>query len=316
VALGFVVSAFCLVAALLVDGPAWGLLLIQAVAAPALSLVDHLRYVAFGLGRPDAALLLDTLWFAVTTAGMVLLRSDDSLSLSGGYAMWVLPTIPLAIAGYAVARIRPRPRQTRAWLRGQRALIPGFTAEAALLSVGSWLTFGAVAFSTGIAGLGVLRMALIPATGIIVLFMGVSTALLRGLSGHALSLRQPALAALLSTLMCALVALAMIVTPQWVWASAFGDSWRLVRPVALVLVGFAAAQVVAQMGMVALKASGRAWFAPRVRLSALSGEAALAFVAGAIGGVLLAATGIAVAWVVTAVVVWVMLVSRVRAARP
>src|SRR5882724_1805812 len=94
--LGLVVGLAAMGVGLALDGPARTLLLVQAVAAPFLAVLDHSRFVTYGRGKPVLALVLDASWlvlFGVGVAGIAVFGSPSGIT---AYLTWAVTGIAMS----------------------------------------------------------------------------------------------------------------------------------------------------------------------------------------------------------------------------
>ncbi|HEX7302906.1 hypothetical protein [Lentzea sp.] len=303
---GLLVGAACAIAAIPFTGLARELLLIQAVVAPFTSVLDHSRYVLYAKKRAGVAIALDAAWLVLFGAVAAVWAVVGELTATTTYLVWALAAVPVAIAAVAVTVTPLALGHVREWVRDQRKLIPGFLIDAAYLTLSTWATFGVALVVVGSDGLGLLRKALIPVTALIVLFIGISNALLAHLAGRSARevVRPPVMIAGLAAVVCGVTAVLLLLLPADLLTAALGTPWELLQPVVMALLAYAFLLTSAQAAMMAAKATGRAWLGPRVRTVEFCLEVGLGAALGVAFGVVGIAVGMATAWLVANAFAW------------
>ena len=305
-AFGLLVGALCALVAIPFSGLTRDLLLIQAVIAPFTAVLDHSRYVLYAKKRAGTAIALDASWLGLFIAIAAVWSVVGKLSATTTYLVWALAAVPVTLAAVAVTVTPLALSHVREWLKEQRKLIPGFLIDAGYLTLSTWATFGVALIVTGADGLGLLRKALIPVTALIVLFIGISNALLAHLAGRSARevIRPPVMIAGLAGAVCAVTAVLLLVLPDSLLTLALGTPWDQLQTVVLILLGYAFLQTSAQAAMVAAKATGRAWLGPRVRTVEFVFEVGLGAALGVAFGVVGIAVGMTVAWLIANAFAW------------
>lgn len=314
-ALGLFIGVCSLIVGLMLDGTARELLLIQAVASPFVGVLDHARYVSYGKQRPLLAVCLDMGWLLVFVAAAVTFALVDHLDVTRTYLLWAITGVLASFVAVALTGAPFALRAVRGWIRDQRKLIPGFLIEALYLAAGIYATFGMAIWATGLDEYGLLRKALTPITAMTVLFIGIGNAMLAHLAGRSAKdvVRAPAVVSLLAAGVSALGMLVVVVLPADLMSTLLKADWGRLEPVVLILLVYALLLASGQTAMVAVKASGRAWFGPRVRTIQLVCELALIALLGVRYGVVGAAIGMTLAWVIGAAIAWFGLIRNARA---
>lgn len=309
-AFGLGAGVLSLVLAMFVGPQARALLLIHALASPLAAVFDHSRYVLYADGRPFRAVRLTSIWLFGYVAVVAVLALTGGLTMLSGYLGWVALA---GVAGVAGALIAGRPfdlGRIPAWLRAQRGLIPGFTIDAAYLALGISATFALATVILGLGGFGTLRKALLPVTALIVLFIGVGNALLAQLTAGGPTgdprrfVRGPLVASGVAAVITLPCAAAVLLAPAGLMTAVMGESWDRLRPLILILLGYALLLTTGQLALVAAKAAGRAWVGPRVRTAQLVAELGLVALLGTTHGVAGVAVGMTLAWLFAAVLAW------------
>ena len=111
------------VAALLSHGSAQSLLVIAAVCAPGLLLQDTLRFAFFAAGRQRTAFLNDLAWVVLQFGGFLALQPlGQARGVAPLTAAWAVAGALCGALGLWQARVIPRPRLARRWLRDHHDL--------------------------------------------------------------------------------------------------------------------------------------------------------------------------------------------------
>lgn len=143
------------------------------LSVPMLLIQDGLRSLAWADGRPGLAALLDTVWFAVSAAGLIgaVALTDDLEATSiilvwciGGLASWLVGwrLVEPACSGEAMAGFQPD-------LLRYRPLAHSQAVMAAAVNIGPIVVLLAVSPATA----GVAKAALLPITPVLSLFSGL-----------------------------------------------------------------------------------------------------------------------------------------------
>jgi O-antigen/teichoic acid export membrane protein len=308
---GTAVGIGCLLVALLLSGPGRYLLLMMAAAAPVTALHDYARYAAYTRGRPGRAILMDGGWLLGYAAVVTLLKITGTLTAYSGFGAWIAVAVVVTVVG--VPRTAGWPFEfgkVRGWLREQRRIIPGYAIEGAYLAFGISATFTVATVMIGLDGFGLLRKALLPVTVLLVLFLGIGNALLARLAGreHHEVIRGPVVATGLAAGLAAIGALLTVVLPDGLMTVALGESWSVLRPAVLILIGYAVLQTATHLAVVGCKASGRPWVGPRVRTVQLVVELGLVTLLGHRYDLLGVCAGMTIAWAVAGAIAWSSLI--------
>jgi len=140
---------------------------------PGLLLQDAWRFAFFAAGRGRAALVTDIVW-ACALVPMFALVLASSLPVVGWATLaWGGAATLGALAGMALARLRPAPRKARAWWHEHRDIAPRFVGEVLVSTVAGQLTPYAVGIVGGLATVGILRAGEFLLGPFNVLFQGV-----------------------------------------------------------------------------------------------------------------------------------------------
>lgn len=311
VAVGLLGSVGCLIAALLLPGPAGAALYALSLTLPAILLQDTLRFVFFADDQPRQATVLDLTWaisqFALI-AGLVLIDAANVFLL---VLAWGGSALVSAVLGAVRAGAVPRPGRLIAWWRENHHLASRLTTEY-LVTMGSvYLAFLVIGSVVGLVALGALR-----ATQVL---LGPLQLMASSLTAFALPLysrmwrqkrplARPVLAAGAGGGLLALCwATVLLVLPTSVGVMLLGPTWPATRevlaPMSAVYV-LSSAVLGAQLGLKAMNRPGavlRAAFVQAPLMFALGTVGAL--VSGAWG----AAVGLALGQAIGFVVTWLLL---------
>ena len=177
VALGFVGAAAA------VGGEVGHYLLLMALAAPIVYAQDVLRYVAYGAGRVDQAVVIDAVWFVVQVAASAVVLAAGDATPTRLVLAWVLGAGAGSLILAVPRRLWPRPVAIRSWWTEERARAGGFVTDF-LVSNGMWqgsfLLLGAL---MSLEELGALRVAIVSVSPLANLLAGVRTLSLAHLAG-------------------------------------------------------------------------------------------------------------------------------------
>jgi O-antigen/teichoic acid export membrane protein len=316
-----IVSASCLVVALLTAGAMQQAFLGLAVTMPGLLLQDLWRFSFFAGRRESAGLVNDLIWAVVMLPALGVLSFFGQHAVGWYVIAWGGAATVAAIVGIVQAGIVPRLTETVGWFRKHSDLGPRYLGEFAAIQAGREFIIYFTAAVAGLAATGSLRAGEILIGPLNVLFMSAPLyAIPEGVrllkqSPHKLKLASIILAALLG---CAALVWGILVQflPEALGTELLGESWRAGRRVAIPLAVAAAATGVtmgATMGLrslAAAKESLRARLIVSVVMIVCTGAGAV--LAGGFG----AATGLAVALWLGVVIWWRYLLSALRSHRP
>ncbi|RJQ77403.1 hypothetical protein D5S17_15785 [Pseudonocardiaceae bacterium YIM PH 21723] len=313
-ALGLLIGAGCLVAAVFFDGLTRNLLIAQAIASPLLAVYDHARYVTYVQRRPFLAVLGDTLWLLLFAVAAAVLVATGHWTVFPMYAAWLGAGMAMGLLAALRTGSPLALSAIRGWFRERRTLIPGFLIDAMYLVIGLNGTFYVARLVLGEDGFGLLRKALTPVTALTVLFVGIGNALLGHLAGrdaHQVR-RAPATASGLAAVLTGFCAAVLLVLPSGMMTSVLGTDWSEFRLVSLLLLGYVLFLACGQLALQAAKATGWAWLGPRVRTVEMIVEISLVGLLGWKYGPIGSACGMATAWFLGAALAWLGLLGAGR----
>jgi hypothetical protein len=228
-----------------IGGQVGDYLMLAAVAAPLVYAQDVLRYVAYGRGRVDDAILLDGVWLGVQVVVSTVLLQGSRATPTTLILAWVAGAAAGAAVGAVRGRVRPRALAIRRWLAEERARAGGFVSDY-LVSNGMWqASFLVVGVVLSLGELAGLRVALVAVSPLANLLGGVRTlalAHLAGLEAHPVRARQRAVVVALGLASAAAAyGAALVVMPDTWGAELFGASWSEASSVVAII---AAAEVI------------------------------------------------------------------------
>jgi O-antigen/teichoic acid export membrane protein len=319
---GAAVALGLVAAAAVVGGDVGYFLVLMALAAPLVYAQDLLRYVAYGAGRVDQAVLVDGVWFVVQVAVSAALLAAGEATPTRLILTWVLGAGAAAVALALSRRLWPRPVALRRWWTEERARTSGFLADF-LVSNGMWqgslLLLGVV---LPLAEIGALRVANASVHPLANLLAGVRTLILAHLAGlrarPARAYRRAAQLGLVLAGAAALYGTCLVLLPDRWGSELFGETWAE----AATLIGIVAAGEVLRLPTFAaidlVKVLGAPGDLVRTRLTGGVGVVAGLLVGGIVAGARGAAMGAAVGYAANQAIWWrkARALSRLPASRP
>ena len=319
---GAAVALGLVAAAAVVGGDVGYFLLLMALAAPLVYGQDLIRYVAYGAGRVDQAVLVDGVWLMVQVAMSAVLLAAGEATPTRLILAWVLGAGAGAVAVASYRRLWPRPMAVRRWWIEERARTSGFLADF-LVSNGMWqgslLLLGAV---LPLAEIGALRVANASVHPLANLLAGVRTLILAHLAGlrarPARAYRRATQLGLVLAGAAALYGACLVLLPDSWGSELFGETWAE----AAALIGIVAAGEVLRLPTFAaidvVKVLGGPRDLVRTRLTGGVGVVAGLLVGGIVAGARGAATGAAVGYALNQAIWWrkARALSRLPASRP
>lgn len=136
-----------------------GALVALALCLPGLLLQDAVRYVSFGLKRPDIALASDGLWAVLATGGSIWLAVAQTPSVIGLVAVWAVSGFVAGVLGGVLLRTLPRLSSAGQWLHARRDLGWRFLLESFIARGQSQILLYVCGGVIGLAAAGYLRLA-------------------------------------------------------------------------------------------------------------------------------------------------------------
>jgi O-antigen/teichoic acid export membrane protein len=202
---------------------------LMAIAAPLVYAQDLLRYVAYGAGRVDQAVLVDGIWLGTQVALSAALLASGEATPTRLVLAWVAGAGVGAAAPIVWRRLWPRPRAVRQWWAQERARAGGFVADF-LVSNGMWQSaFLLLGVLMSLEELGALRVAIVSVSPLANLLAGVRSMMLAHLAGlRAWPLRARRRAAQFGLALsgsAALYGVVLVLLPDRVGSALFGETW-------------------------------------------------------------------------------------------
>jgi O-antigen/teichoic acid export membrane protein len=297
---GVAVGLGLLAVGAVIGGEVGHFLLLMAVAAPLIYAQELLRYVAYGAGRVDQAVLVDGVWLGVQVALSAAFLVTGEATPTRLVMAWALGAGVGAAAPALLRRLWPRPVALRRWWNEERARTGGFVADF-LVSNGMWqsafLLLGAL---MSLEELGALRVAIVSVTPLANLLAGVRSLILAHLAGLRArperAYRRAAQLALALAGAAVLYGVALVLLPDRWGSELFGDTWAD----AATIVGIVAISEVIRLPTFAavdlVKALGAPLHLVRTRLTGGVGVVAGLLIGGIAAGPRGAAVGTAVGY--------------------
>jgi O-antigen/teichoic acid export membrane protein len=214
-------------------------LAIVAIGAPLVYAQDVLRYVAYGRGRVNDAILLDGVWVGVQVVVSAVLLQVSGATPTTLVLAWIAGAAVGAGVGAARGHVWPRATAIRRWFADDRARAVGFVSDY-LVSNGLWqasfLVVGVVLSLGELAGLRAALVAVSPLGNVLAGVRILALAHLAGLEAHPARARQRAVlvALCLAGLAAAYGALLVVMPDDW-GAELFGASWSKASSVVAII---------------------------------------------------------------------------------
>ena len=306
---GITIGAGCVVVGVGVQGALGEALVPLALGLPGMLLRDNSRYAFFAEHRARAAILNDVAFALLLFSGIWICAFMGGVSLSRLMIVLSVAASVAALLAILQAGVLPRPLRAAAWWREQADLGSRYVAEAVIGMGSGQISVYGIGIAAGLAAVGSIRAAEIVLGPVNIVLQGLGVMSLP--EGVRLLQRSPrrlrdicillSLALAIGALACGAAALLL---PAELGRAMLGANWdsarAVVLPMALVLAGTGVVNG-AQTGLRALAAANRSL---RARLvSAVL--APIAGVSGALlGGAPLAAWGLAVVGMISAMIWW------------
>lgn len=226
---GVVVSLGLACASAVIGGQVGQFLLLMVLAAPLVYLQDVLRYVAYGVGRVQDAIVGDAAWLVVQVVVSVAVIAAGDATPTRLILAWVAGAGAGAVTLALPRRLWPRPVAVGQWWAQERGRASGFLADF-LVASGMWqAAFLLLGVLMSLEELGALRVALVAVSPLANLLAGVralTLAHLAGLRKHpARAIRRAAQIGLLLAAAAAVYGAALVLLPNRWGSELFGDTW-------------------------------------------------------------------------------------------
>jgi O-antigen/teichoic acid export membrane protein len=288
VIVGVVVGVLLVMIGVARGGEQGAVLIALGVGMPFLLLQDAYRFAFFAAGRPDAAVINDSLWlFGQIPLLLVAVRGGSPALF---VTAWVAGAVCACLGGAVQTMVVPELFRSRAWLRRNRDLIPSYAATFLFGAGTGQLTALTFAVTASVSEVGAYRGAwtLIGPLGVVLNGVAaVSTAdVARTIRDRpdALPRLVDQIARLLFVVALGFAVLLMLALPRGLGQALLGATWRgasgAVAPLALGHVALALALAPA----IALQAAERASQVMRIRVGTSVAVIATGMLAGAVWG--------------------------------
>ena len=318
VSVGLASGVCALVASVLLHGTASRAFLALGITLPGLLLQDSWRFAFFALGRGSQAFLNDLIWVVVMFPALFLLNRSGHANVFWFVFTWGAAATVAAAAGPLQARVLPRLRGTRQWVRTTRDLGLRYLLEGTANSASTQLRNYGVGLILGLTALGYVQASSTLMGPFMVIFFGMglvtlpeATRILRRSPRH-LPLFCMGVSGGLAVAGLAWGVILLYALPRGLGQFILPNLWRptypLVLPLTISIVG-GCVSAGAGCGLHALGAAKRS-------LRAMVLGSVVYVIAGvtgaAVGGVHASMVGIAVAGWVGAAFFWVELRAELR----
>ena len=157
IAIGAVAGLGCVVAGVAARGGLGDAFVALGILLPWLLLQDGWRYAFFAAGRSKAAFANDLIWAALLLPVLVLISGTRTVSARDLILVWGTTAALAAAAGIFQARVIPDPRGTIRWIRGHRDLAPRYVGEYMAASGAYQFSAYGVAAVASLAAVAALR---------------------------------------------------------------------------------------------------------------------------------------------------------------
>jgi O-antigen/teichoic acid export membrane protein len=305
---GLVVGLGLVASGALIGGEVGHFLLLMAIAAPLVYAQDLLRYVAYGSGRVDQAILVDGVWFCIQVALSAALLATGEATPTRLVLAWVFGAMVGAATLARRQRLWPRPVDVRLLWAEERARSSGFLADF-LVSNGMWQSaFLLLGAFMSLEELGALRVAILSVSPLANLLAGVRSLTLAHLAGlrawPARACRRAAQVGMGLAGAAALYGVGLVLLPDRWGSELFGETWAD----AAAIVGIVAAAEVIRLPTFAaidlVKVIGAPLDLVRTRLTGGVGVVTGLLVGGITAGPRGAAVGTAVGYAWNEIIWW------------
>jgi O-antigen/teichoic acid export membrane protein len=164
-------------AALVPDAGASLILLVLAIGLPGLLVQDYRRTVFFALRQPRRAFLSDSLWAGLQVGGVIAATATGVRSPAVLLGIWAASGLAAGLLWPSVTRGWRRERGL-SWLRNRRALVLPLAGEGLLFQLGNQSSVFLLGLLAGLSEAGGYRGAQSLFGPVIVLMLGLRTAML------------------------------------------------------------------------------------------------------------------------------------------
>jgi hypothetical protein len=304
-----VTAAFGLFGAAAVLGGAVGhFLSVMALAAPLVYAQDLLRYVAYGAGRLEHAIVVDGVWLAVQVAVSALLLAAGEGTATRFALAWVAGAGAGALVGCLRRRLQPCPVAVSRWWAEERGRSGGFVADF-LVSNGMWQgSFLLLSVLLPLDEFGGLRVAFVSLSPLASLLAGVRTLLLAhlgGLRAHpARASRRAVQLALGLAGLGAAYGVGLVLLPDRWGAELFGELWAEAATLVGILAVGEVLRLITFAAIDLVKVLGTPLDLVRTRVTGGAGVIAGLLLGGAVAGPTGAVVGATTGYALNATVWW------------
>ncbi|HEY2242224.1 MAG TPA: hypothetical protein VGI21_25705 [Streptosporangiaceae bacterium] len=315
---GLVSGVCALIASVLLHGTASRAFLALGITLPGLLLQDSWRFAFFALGKGSWAFLNDLIWVIVMFPAMFLLNRSGHANVFWFVFTWGAAATVAAAAGPLQARVLPRLRGTRQWIRSTRDLGLRYLLEGTANSGSTQLRNYGVGLILGLTALGYIQASSTLMGPFMVIFFGMglvtlpeATRILRRSPRH-LPLFCMGVSGVLAVAGAAWGVILLVALPRGLGQFILPNLWRPTYPLILPLT----ISIVAGCAMSGAGCGLHALGAAKRSLRAMIVNSVIYVIAGvagaAAGGVHASIVGIAVAAWVGAAYFWVELRAELR----
>jgi O-antigen/teichoic acid export membrane protein len=172
ITVGACFGVLSVLAGLAMGGSVGGAFVALGVVTPALLLQDSWRFAFFANGQGHRAVANDLLW-TVAMIPLLLLAAKNG-DVAGFVLAWGGAALFAGIGGWLQTGIRPRPRQTREWVRQHRDLGTRYMMENSANSGSGQLRMYGVAWIIDVGAVGAIRGAELLLAPFMTLLMGLN----------------------------------------------------------------------------------------------------------------------------------------------
>jgi O-antigen/teichoic acid export membrane protein len=309
ISIGIVAGAACLLLAQSVRGTLSSTLVALGLMLPGLLLQDAWRSAFFARGSGSAAFLNDLIWAIVLFPSITVLLMEHAASPASLLLVWGGAGTIAGLVGGIQASVLPRPLRFFSWFREHSDLIPRYLGEFGVTTGTSQVILFLVGALAGLSAVGALRGGQLLFGPVNILFLSANLVAIpegvRFLRVSEASLRRfcKVYAGLLGGTAVAVGVVAWTLPPS-IGAAILGKNWEPAHAVVIPL-------MLSTFGSAVMMGAGvglRALAAPRFSLRARLFVAPMALAAGLVGAALRGARGtawgLAIAFLLGAIIWW------------